>query len=67
MRDLIMLPTADDATRETPIGRRIKSAFDCYYPPAIETADLLLVDFDRTNVGAGGLFLVEIFNGKNVE
>lgn len=42
-------------------GRMLVPAHDCWYPPAVDAQDMLLVDFDAAGVESGqvGLFLVE--------
>lgn len=48
-------------------GQRLIPADTCYYPPAVKSADLLLVDFDAREIGAGGgLYLVEEIRGGSV-
>lgn len=42
-------------------GRLLVPAHDCWYPPAVDAQDMLLVDFDAASVENGqvGLYLVE--------
>lgn len=42
-------------------GRMLVPAHDCWYPPAVDAQDMLLVDFDAASVESGqvGLYLVE--------
>lgn len=40
-------------------GQRFIPAVACYYPPAIDAADILLVDLDCREIKHGGLYLVE--------
>lgn len=48
-------------------GQRLIPAGFCYYPPAVKSADLLLVDFDAREIGTGGgLYLVEEVKGGGV-
>lgn len=47
-------------------GVRVRSAHDCWYPPAVHPTDLLHVDFDVHAVQTAGLYLVEEVSGANV-
>lgn len=57
----INLPELVDSEGQcgNPQGLRLISASACYYPPAVNSADLLLVDFGILAVRYGGLYLIE--------
>lgn len=40
-------------------GQRLINADSCYYPPAVKSADLLLVDFDSRLINEAGLYVLE--------
>ena len=40
-------------------GRRLIPATKCFYPPAINFGDLLLVNFDNKGIDRNGLYLLE--------
>lgn len=42
-----------------PQGHVLRRAYDCEYPPAVRSTDLLHVDFSINDVDAPGLYLVE--------
>lgn len=45
---------------ERATGVRLIPALACLYPPAVQSSDLLLVDFDEREIDqGGGLYLVE--------
>lgn len=48
-------------TNETPrlSGMVFKEAWDCSYPPGVESTDVLRVNYDIHTVGRDGLYLVE--------
>lgn len=52
---------SSDQTEHRLRGRMLVPAHDCWYPPAIDVQDMLLVDFDKESIEAGqvGLYLVE--------
>lgn len=51
---------------DSPQGLRLISASACYYPPAVNSADLLLIDFDVLTVRHGGLYLIEETSSNSV-
>ena len=56
-----MVPGHIAAPDEALSGRRIVPAsLGCYYPPTVDTADLLDVDFDQQRLVSDGLYLVEL-------
>ena len=40
-------------------GMAFKEAWDCSYPPAVESTDVLRINYDVHTVGRDGLYLVE--------
>jgi len=40
-------------------GQRLINADACYYPPAVNPTDLLLVNFDTQAISKDGLYLLE--------
>lgn len=49
-------------------GRMLVPAHDCWHPPAIDVQDMLLVDFDKVDVGpcSSHLYLVEEMSADRV-
>ncbi len=47
-------------------GLRYIPATACYYPPAVHSKDILLVDFDVKTIQEEGLYLVEEVKGGKV-
>lgn len=44
----------------------VPASLGCFYPPAIDSEDLLQVDFDRRQIGRDGLYLVELVQDGRV-
>ncbi|NUN60591.1 MAG: hypothetical protein HUU13_05705 [Burkholderiaceae bacterium] len=52
-----VLTVAPEAPRLS--GVAFKEAWDCSYPPAVESTDVLRINYDIHAVGRDGLYLVE--------
>lgn len=63
---LAAVRTVGAHARPTLAGRMVVPATACQYPPAIQSTDLLEVDFDAKNP-TDGLYLVEELSPKGVE
>lgn len=59
-----LLPIAPSATHQDAripmVHEVLMPAHDCWYPPAIEVADVLRVDFSHKTVGPDGHYLIQI-------
>lgn len=47
-------------------GVAFKEAWDCSYPPAVESTDVLRINYDIHAVGRDGLYLVEELSHSGV-
>ncbi|GBG03812.1 hypothetical protein AZSI13_31390 [Azospira sp. I13] len=59
MADSNVLQRRFEANASGAEGIRLIPSHGCYYPPAVKSADLLLVDFDQRAINRPGLYLVE--------
>lgn len=60
-------PKFDNLSDANVFGLRYLPATACFYPPAIHSQDILLIDFDVKNIQAEGLYLLEeVQEGKVV-
>lgn len=66
MDDVTLLQRVDETNASGLDGMRLISAHACYYPPAVKSADLLLVDFGERAIRLSGLYLVEETKGGDV-
>lgn len=60
-------PKFDNLCDANVFGLRYLPATACFYPPAIQSQDILLIDFDVKTIQSEGLYLVEeVQDGKVV-
>lgn len=59
---------SSDHTERRLRGRMLVPAYDCWYPPAVDVQDMLLVDFDIVDVAphTSSLYLVEEMSADRV-
>lgn len=59
MADVTVIQRVAETNSNGVDGIRLIPAHNCYYPPAVKSADLLLVDFGQREIQSPGLYLVE--------